>query len=146
MPGSLQQLEAVPVWPKSDVGSAGGVLQLSADPTSIDRAIISAAPASGIHRHHLPRHMEKQVPANPREGDFGLEAVLGRSGGCHTPCGVPRLPQRLSSLPGPAQACAGLRSARQLLPPPQPGPAPLGDTGALYFCSRRGDTRWGPLK
>ena len=49
MPGSLQQLEAVPVWPKSDAGSVGGVLQLSADPTSIDREIISAAPASGIH-------------------------------------------------------------------------------------------------
>lgn len=126
------------MWPKSDVGSIGGVLQLSADPTSIDRAIISAAPASGIHRHHLLRHMEsKSLPTPGRR--LWPEAGVRQEAEA-TPCGVPRLPPEAELTSWPCPGMHGCTFSSAAAPPPQPGPAPLGDTGVLCFCSRRGDT------
>lgn len=50
-----------------------------------------------------PAAHEKAGPCHPRRKE--TLAALGRNGGCHSSCRIPRLLQRLSSLPGPAQAC-----------------------------------------
>lgn len=82
--------------------------------------------------------MEEQFPATPRGKKLWPQKWrLPRS------LQGPRLLQRLSSFPGPAQACgrASLSWAAAALHP-SPACAQLGDTGALCFCSRLDDAQW----
>lgn len=138
MPSSLWQLKA---WPDSAMGSAGRIQQLSTDPTSINRKIMTETQVSGLCRYHLLWHVEKRFPATPR-GKRLWPAGCTRQGWRlpHSLQG-PQVPQRLSSFPGPAQACGRARSRlSSCCPPPSPVCAQLGDTGALCWS---GDTQWG---
>lgn len=132
----LMVAEGRAVWPKPTMDSAGRVQQLSADPTSINREIITLKLQAFAGTISCSTWKSNPLPL-PEERNFGH-----RNGGCHIPCRVPRLLQRLSSFPGPAQACgrASLSWAAAALHP-SPACAQLGDTGALCFCSRLGNTQ-----
>lgn len=137
MPSSLWQLKAGPGWPESAVGPADGTRQLSADPTSL---------SGDYHRSSSLRHLQvpspaahgKQFPATPRgkrlwpAGCIRHGWRLPRSSqGPQVPRRVPRSLPRLSSLPGPAQACGGAALRRQLLPSAPARPALRWETQGL---------------
>lgn len=104
---SLCHLKAEPVWPETALGSAARVQPLSAGPTLVDREMTTEAQVWAF-AGTISYSTWKSSSLPPREErDFGLEAASGKDGSCHIPCRVPRRLQRLSSFPGPAQACGG---------------------------------------
>lgn len=121
MPSSLWQLKAEPVWPETAPGSAARVQPLSAGPTSVDREMTTEAQASGICRHHLVQHMEKQFPATARGKRLWPGGHIRQGWRLPHSLQGPQAPPEAELIswpcPGMWQGCSQLSSC---CPPPQP--------------------------
>lgn len=136
----LMVAEGRAVWPKPTMDSAGRVQQLSADPTLINREIITLKLQAFAGTISCSTWKSNSLPL-PEERNFGH-----RNGGCHVLCRVPDSSRGWAHFLVLPRHVAGLLSAEQLLPSTLAQAALSWETQGLCASVADWMTRNGPLK